>query len=65
MQQVFGYKCNLWGGCVRRVEMISSCGENVSSGLGGRGEKSGGVEGAGMSASLSSGEGNWRAWLMR
>ena len=35
--------------------MISSCGERTSWCEGGRGEKSGGVAGAGMSVSLSSG----------
>ena len=46
---------------MRRVEMISSWGERTSEGEGGRGEKSGGVVGAGVSASLSSEEGSWRA----
>ena len=56
------------GGCVMRVEIISSCGGNVSLRLGGvwvAGVKSGGVEGAGASASLSSGEGRAMASAIR
>ena len=47
-----------------KVEMIWSCGERRSGWGGGRVEKSGGVEGAGGSASRSSCEGSEGAWLM-